>query len=278
MKPDPTDWLVTPDLSKPDKWTYPIKHEDIRVMEGLSDLYYHVGYDALNMRKTINGRTVGVMLHGGSIRELEERAEEFADLDISWLSINRFKVMEDKILSKMGKSLDVVFLMSEQEMPRRVKDVNAYLDRGTGLFMTTFSALSWLNRAEWVHIVQAHDKQLYVMPRLLCRPVYPISLALILDQLVLCGVEHVVLFGADGYVPDDKNEWNQAKMLETYYDPGFFVKEKRPCGLAFGTRHFNETYVYDPERITVVNCSPHSHIKHFPKIGYNKLKGTLEWK
>ena len=278
MNPDPTDWLVTPDLSKPDKWTYPIRHGDIEAMERMSDPYYHMGYDAINLRKIVGERTVGIMLHGGSIRELEERIEEFVDLDMCYMSINRFKVMEDRILGKVGKRLKLVFLMSEQEMPRRVEDVNGYLDRGTGLFMTTFSALSWLGKEEWTHIVKEHDEQLYVMPRLLCRPVYPISLALILDQLALCRVEKVVLFGADGYVPDDNNEWNQQKMLETYYDPGFFAEEKRPCGLAFGTRHFNETYTYDPDCITVVNCSQNSHINHFPKIGYDQLRETVAWR
>ena len=276
MKPNPTDWLVTPDLNKPDEWTYPIKHDAILEMDYYADMDRHMTHDASKLRSKIGDRTLGVMLHGASINELENRAKEFRDLDMCYMSINRFEVMERRILSKMGKRLDIVFLMSEQEMPRRIQDLHRYLDRGDNILMTTFSTLSWLEREDYMHIIWNHDEQLYVMPRLLCRPVYPISLALILDQMVICKVRDIVLFGADGYVPDSENDvWNQEKMLATYYDPGYFKATNRPCGLAFGTKHFNETYEYDDTALNVINCSENSHIKHFRKIGYDQLRETV---
>lgn len=270
MKPNPTDFLVTPDVNKPSTWKYPIRHDLIAEMGRMSDVGYHVLHDGDNLLSAVGGRVVGLMLHGASIAEFEQRIEEFADLDMCYMSINRFGVMEE-MLGRIGKQLSVVFLASEQEMPRRVDDLMAYLDRQSTLLMTTFSALSWLTREQYRHIVTEHDRQLYLMPRWLCRPHYPISLALILEQFMACGVRDVILFGVDGYVAENKgDEWDQDKLASSYYAADGMVN--RASGIGFGTRHFNETFQWDDKVLRVTNCSEHSHINHFPRIGYDGLR------
>lgn len=273
MRPNPTDFLVTPDLNKPEKWTYPIKFGAIRRMERIAK--GHV----TNLQKIIKGRTVAILLHGRSIKELETRINEFADYNFCYTSINRFSIMERKILSKIGKKLDIVFLMSEQEMPRRVEETKEFLNRKTNnCLMTTYSALSWLIPKDWNEIVEKYSSKLYIMPRLLCRPVYPISLALILDQLIMNKVKQVILFGADGFLlPSGKVTWDQNLMLNTYFDPGFFINERRASGLSFGTKHFNDTFRYDDRIINVLNCSKNSFYTPFPRISYNKLKELKRW-
>lgn len=273
MKPDPTDWLVTPDLNKPEGWTYPIKHNIIAEIETV------VADRLRTLKNIINNRTVAIMLHGASISEFAKRAKEFEDFNFCYLSLNRFNVMEEKILSKIDKSLDIVFCMSEQEIPRRLSIIHDFLDREeNNAFMTTYSALSWGYDKDVEHILKHHGSKIYIMPRLLCRPIYPISLALILDQLILNNVKKVVLFGADGFLlPSGKVTWDQKMMLNTYFDPEFFINEKRASGLSFGTKHFNDTYCYNPSLITVVNCSENSFYRAFPKINYNKLKEMKAW-
>jgi len=280
MKPNPTNWLVTPKLNEPEKWTYPIRFSSMEDMETSSDMGWHKANDKDRLREIVDGRPVVLMLHGQSIGEFEGRAEEFKSADVCYMSINKFEIMERRILSKIGRQLSIVFLMSEQEIPRRIVDVHAFLDRRDGLLMTTWSALSWAEEEDYLHVVDEHDRQLYVMPRLLCRPVYPISLALILDELVRCRVKKVVLLGADGYTPKVAGDlWNQMEMLKTYYGSDEFVKERttrnRSSGIGVGTKHFNETYKYDGKTTTVYNVSPDSALVQFPRINYGTLKEVL---
>ena len=270
MIPDPTDYLVTPDLTRPDKWTYPILHKDIAVMESMVEVDV---YNTDRVKDVINNRTVAILLHGASVSQFKREISDFKGKDWCYLSLNRFTGVEG-ILKLIGKRLDILFMMSEQEMPLRYVDVMKYLGRNdNNVFMTTFSALSWLQHIQWKRLINKHQDKLYVMPRLLTRPVYPISLALILDQLVMMGAKRVILFGCDGYIPPKGvGMWDQGKMKNTYYESQAYVSEQRAVGLAIGTKHFNDTYNYNDKLITVLNCNPNTCIHQFPTITYAQAK------
>jgi len=282
MSKKPTDFLVTPDLNKPEGWTYPIDHKSIATMKA------RIGreYDATTKRLTdvIGGRTVALLLNGGSIKQLEDQIECFNSFDLCYMGINRFSAIEHQILSQVNKCFDIVFCMSEQDMPLRVHDIKEFLFRNNkNLLMTTLCSMTWLNEADRNWMLGDFRDKLYLMPRLLCRPAYPISLEVIIDELIKAKVEHLILFGADGYLePTMKGKseleiirWNQQKMLDTYYDPGFFKGEKRATGVGVGTVRFNKNFKYQPEKIKIVNCSPNSHYAHIPKMSYSQVLGAL---
>ncbi len=277
-----TDYLITPDLNKPKGWTYPIDHTAIASMKA------RIGRESESSTKklsdVISGRTVALLLNGGSIKVLEERIEDFAHYDLCFMGINRFSMIEQNVLAKMKKAFDIIFCMSEQDIPRRVHDLTLFLSRKTdNLLMTTLCAMTWLSDIERNRLLDNFGDKLYLIPRLLCRPAYPISLEVIIVELIKVKVEHLILFGADGYLEpsmEGKSEleiirWDQQKMLNTYYDGQFFEGERRATGVGIGTVRFNKNFKYEPEKIKIVNCSPKSHYKHIPKVSYDQLAGML---
>ena len=282
MTPKPTDYLVTPDLKKPGEWTYPIDHAAIKRMRE------KIGRESEKTTKKlsdiVNGRTVALLLNGASIKMLEERIEHFVHFNFCFIGINRFSAIEKNILTKVGKAFDIIFCMSEQDIPRRIHDIKLFLARDTkNLLMTTLCAMTWLSELERNRLLDNYGDKLYLMPRLLCRPKYPISLEVIIEQLIKADIKNLILFGADGYLePEMKGEseqdiirWNQQRMLNTYYDSEFFKQERRATGVGIGTVRFNKTFKYQPERIKIVNCSPNSRYAHIPKMSYDRLIGAL---
>ncbi len=282
MTRKPTDYLITPDLNKPKEWTYPIDHAAIVRMKA------RVGRESEPSTKklsdVIGGRTVALLLNGGSIKVLEERIEDFAHYDLCFMGINRFSVIERNVLAKVKRAFDIIFCMSEQDIPRRVHDLTLFLSRKTdNLLMTTLCAMTWLDDIERNRLLDNFGHKLYLMPRLLCRPAYPISLEVIIAELIKAKVGHLILFGADGYLEpsmEGKSEpeiiqWNQQKMLNTYYDSQFFKTERRATGVGIGTVRFNKNFEYEPEKIRIVNCSLNSHYAHIPKVSYDQLAGML---
>jgi len=278
MNKNPTDFLVTPDLAKSDGWRYPIDHEAIAAMAK------RVGRESdettERLTKAIGERTVALCLNGASIKELEERIEDFAHFDLCWMGINRFSHIEKSILAKAVKAFDIVFCMSEQDIPKRVGDIREFLgcDK-THLLVTTLCAMTWLDAAERNWLLDVHGDQLYLMPRLLCRPAYPISLEIIISELIKAEVGRLILFGADGYLEpgmegrsdDEIIRWDQQKMLSTYYDSEFFKNERRATGVAVGTVRFNRDFRYAPDKMQIINCSSGSHYAHIPRMTYDGL-------
>ena len=282
MTKQPTDYLVTPDLNKPEEWTYPINHVAIAQMRERVGRESDKGTDRLS--DAIAGRTVALLLNGGSIKELEDTIKGFACFDLCFMGINRFSAIERDILAVANKAFDIVFCMSEQDIPCRIRDIRGFLARDEKpLLMTTLCALTWLDEADRNWLLDVHSKQLYLMPRLLCRPAYPISMEVIIDELIKVGVGQLILFGADGYMePAMKGNteleiirWNQRKMLDTYYDQDFFKLERRATGVGVGTVRFNKNFRYEPAKMRIVNCSPNSHYEHIPKMSYEQVLGAL---
>lgn len=282
MNKKPTDFLVTPDLNKPNEWTYPIDHVAIKAMR--ERIGRESEKDTHRLIDVIRGRTVVLLLNGASVKTLENRINDFAKFDLCFMGINRFSAIEQSILVKIRKAFDIVFCMSEQDIPRRIQDIKGFLFRNNkNLLMTTLCAMTWLKEADRNWLLDNFGDKLYLMPRLLCRPAYPISLEIIIEELIKAKVGHLILFGADGYLePEMKGKseleiirWNQQKMLNTYYDPGFFKGEGRATGVGIGTVRFNKNFKYQPEKIKIVNCSPNSHYAHIPKMSYDQLLSTL---
>ena len=278
----PTDYLVTPDLGKPDEWTYPIDHAAIAAMKE------RIGRESDSTTKrltdVIAGRTVVLCLNGGSIVELEKWIKGYANFDLCYMGMNRFSAIEGNILGRANKCFDIIFCMSEQDIPLRLHDIKGFLFRNNkNLLITTLSAMTWLDEVDRNRLLAEYADKLYLMPRLLCRPAYPISLEIIVDELIKAEVKNLRLFGADGYLEpamEGKTElelirWSQKKMLNTYYDQEFFKEERRATGVGLGTVRFNKNFTYQPVKMQIINCSINSHYDHIPKMTHERLMGAL---
>ena len=282
MKKNPTDYLITPDLNKPDEWTYPIDHAAITAMAKRVNRNHDETMQRLS--GVINGRTVALLLNGASIKGLEECMEYFAHFDLCYMGINRFRPIEHAILNKGKRAFDIIFCMSEQDIPKRIEELERFLGRGqSNLLITTLSAMTWLDETTRNRVLDRYQDKLYLMPRLMCRPKYPISLEVIIDELVKADVKTLLLFGADGYwepamegkTDEEIIRWSQPKMQATYYDHAMANEKGRATGVGVGTYRFNKNFKYEPDKIRIINCSPDSHYKHIPKMSYEQLLGEL---
>ena len=64
-------------------------------------------------REILKNRTIGLMLQGKSIVELETRVSELKGANICWTAMNRFDIYQTNILDKMGKELEIVMDVGE---------------------------------------------------------------------------------------------------------------------------------------------------------------------
>jgi len=240
-------------------------------MKGNLERHQHAAFTRL--RHIVEGRTIGVLLHGNSITELQNRITEFQDLDLCWCSLNLFRVMEQKILGQINQELSFVYCSSPEELPRRLEDLEGFLSRSEAkLLITTFKAMGGLG-----HFVGKFRNQiLFIEEPDVPRKQLPNSLTLLLQALVRAeATSRIILFGADGLL--DK----RGPIADSYFGREILEKENRSWNLIKDTIQFNEQFAasldeicakYDITPIEIINCSPNSYLTPFPKISYDELR------
>jgi len=230
------------------------------------------------MMDMVNGKTLGIMLHGSSIATLDKRIHEFKDKDWVWVSVNMFNMMESHILSKITKHLSIVQCGGRVEIQRRIPHIIEFLYRkDDNMFITTIKALGYLTQIQYDTILCKRNK-IYVAPYYEEVPV-PNSLSMLIDIFTKASPKRLVLFGSDGYPinhgDDARGKGVMKKLqLDSYYSPFVdqYFADKTRRGVAVGrdTAVFNERYENFKTDIPILNCSMESYVKPFIKITYDE--------
>ena len=232
---------------------------------------------AERLRRVIAGRTVGILLHGPSVETMRERVTEFADLDLSYTSLNLFRVMEEDVLSQIAKDLDFVMCSSEEELPRRLHDIEEFLSRSPDkTLITSRLALEGIG-----YLLERHRHQIiFTTTPNVPREELPNSVTILIQTLVrLNATPRIILFGADGMVV------NHESPIETYFGKETLRKENRDCCLVKDTRVFNTQFqpqldaIYSDSgvaRVEFLNCNPDTHLTPLPIISYDQLRECAE--
>jgi len=193
--------------------------------------------------------------------------------------------MEYKILKKIDKELSFVYCSSKEEIPKRIGDIEEFLNRPNGkMFITTVDAMQGLTG----FTDKYRDKILFVNNPKLPEEKMPNSLtALMLATVASHSTSKIILFGADGLLG------SQSNAIDTYFGKEKLIKENRSCNLVNDTIRFNNTFLdylnhvyekYNVEPIEIINCSINSYLTPFKKVSYDELlireksnlSGTLE--
>lgn len=244
------------------------------------------------LKKLIDNRTVGIILHGRSIKELEMRIKEYWK-DICWISINQYGLVEH-ILEPIDKRLSIVYCSSFNELIRRQKDIKKFLKRKEdNLFITTLHATYHLNNEELIN--KYHDKIIFAKDIKYIGGISPNSLTVLLYSLVNADVKKIILFGADGLLaPVEEKREDGVFISDSYYKKNELRRESREWNLVIDTERFNQHFA-DTLRalckdqmkgLEIYNCSPisvlHPHryneaedAKFFFKVDYNQVKKVL---
>lgn len=215
------------------------------------------------LKEIVGGRTVGLMLHGSSIAELENRIEKFKDYDICWVATNYFRLVEKNILEKIGKKLDIVAIYAGDPLVRRKEDVKEFLKRGNNLFICNppnSNDIKELSDAK--EELRGLGNILYDIG--LTYPnshIFPFTFLQLL-RLLWKQTKRVILFGADGIAGKKDND---------YYKNEQFKGIRNKSSIRNDTAEFNTRGISwkIPETI---NCCLHTCLKHFKTISYDGVE------
>ncbi len=267
---------------------------------------------AINEFKSLlDDRPLAICLQGKSIKELEDRIDEFYEKRICWGAMNRFDIYQDYILEKVNLHLEVamdvgqVKNVEEYEKCLRVPRWEDFLRRGKkNILITSEEILANIKRITTWDILEFHADQVIIIEK--CNDIQvPNSIMLYLMILAKLNVKKIILFGFDGYGNPKafKNTpiWDATEMecskyinktLTAYYEQDTVLEERR---IGYGDERasdlhsncptyndqFTKTYgLFCKENnltpTEIVNCSPNALYTVHRKISYDQLAGEIE--
>jgi hypothetical protein len=174
------------------------------------------------LRRLINKRTVVILLHGVSIKELEQRIEDLRDCDICYFGLNSCWPVEKHILKKIGRRLSIA--MDSSNPGGEMSNIINFLERPEdNIFISEKHSFYKDHRKEMPEgfnldkFIEKYDKKLlfftstftYIMIDTgLSLPIpsmeYPLdfpgelSFSILLSLAIIGGASRVVIFGGDG--------------------------------------------------------------------------------
>ncbi len=247
--------------------------------------------DIKKLKELINNRPVIVMLHGKSILGLENVITELKDKNICYVSLNYFDLMEEHILSKIDKSLDIVFDTAGIRIENR-KNYNTkrraprlkefFAKPKNNMLLVNKGVIRDLTEEGYEKLIKENSNKILLLDSLGIDLVgVPNSACLLISVLLLARTKKIIICGMDGYTGKPSNS------VCTYYKPEQYLQHQKD---AFGetdmshvngdtinfelmtknilTAYCNLLEIYGPE---IYNCSPDSLIKVFPIINYQQL-------
>ena len=251
------------------------------------------------LEKVIRGRPVAIMLNGASIVELERHIESLAESDICWASLGAFNMMEDFILSKIDKRLDIVFdcatvanaFSESYETQHRLPRITEFLSRGdNNLWVTSTGLMNDSIKKYMPNIVTKYGRKIdridkyFPEKRIGEFMNVPNSATLLLASALIGGASKIIFFGLDGYVkaePCPSGSCYHPELIEIErkaalgktYDPGinrdtvYFQKRLPKIVRKYREEFDNWAKIY--------NCSPRTVYDIIRKITYSDLKDIL---
>ena len=97
------------------------------------------------LQRIVSGRDVVLLCHGPTVAQLESVVDRLADLNICFVSFNRFAVVETHLLGRIDRHVDIIAETSATETAGYIEYISAFLDRDEdNLMLTSRQALSLL--------------------------------------------------------------------------------------------------------------------------------------
>jgi len=252
-----------------------------------------------DLKNLINNRTVAVCLQGKSIQELEDRIEEFKDFDICWASLGVFDIIQDNILSKGNKHLEIVFdcaTVPHSRIPHYEKHFrvprleNFFNESEENIWITSYGMVRDSVALHYPHFFLHHENKMLLVDKLF--PIskvaeymnVPNSITLFIGALMAGGARDIIIFGLDGYTGDI------SKGVDSYYMPEVIAKERMAAlgsvqdeGINRDSTTFEDRFSEKCQQYEelfkwkgkIINCSPSSMFKIPTKHTYDKTIGYL---
>ena len=248
------------------------------------------------LTEIIGGRDVALLLYGPSITDLEQQIDTLADCDICFASVNKFDVVEQRILSRIGRRLDIVVTANPSDIQLRWDAYRDYLSRpDPNLLVATEYVLAGLRPPHSVEgqFVRCFDEKLLFFDaanRLPTTPVTPLhfspgnTLSVALPMLAVGGARRIFIFGGDGgatplhqeeqppYFFDDKasaDATRTAEMLRRLRNDAAVCDYNAPFAVMAASKIFRH------RRPEIFNVCPYSAYRAFTKISCDNAVAML---
>jgi|WetSurSiteA1Bulk_404760.scaffolds.fasta_scaffold11875_3 hypothetical protein len=226
------------------------------------------------MENDFSKKPIAILLHGSSIKLLEENIDKFQDLDFIFCSLNYFSILEENILKKINKSFNIIYCSSSAEFLLRKNDIEEFLNRDNTIFVTTPQTI-WETETE--DFFNKYNKKIYLTKLHLYRSdIYPNSITILLLYLIRYGARKIAIFGYDGI-----GQVNYSEIQDTYYEKEKFLKD-RNWNLVADTYNFNKYFsellykLFDEnqlrQELDIINFSRNSYIETFTKLSLDNLR------
>lgn len=254
------------------------------------------------LKNIIKNKTVCIALHGNSIKELEDNIEEFNTDNICWVSVNSFDIIEEYILNKINKKLDIIYCGAEffPEIEKTIRIpllIKAFENKVFVLGKEFLFTETFPNNGH-KELYSKYKKQILLIEDIIAKNKESLlkilstntvsSLGYLLCALSIAGAKQIILFGCDGIKGTENN------YLSTYYQSNTHIerrilsrfknilselRDEYFCGVKGDTLKFNKTFdnyysmCMNLFNITtfpnIFNCSINSNIHNFNKISYH---------
>jgi hypothetical protein len=236
----------------------------------------------LEAQKIIDNRIVGMLLFGNSINELEQRIEEFKNYNICWCGVGAYDILEEFILNKINKRLDIFFDCGEVERPirfelkARTPKLLKFLERSDNNFHITMHHFTKLRRLLGIDIEDRYKDKIIYAEDICPAHAFCVSFPLLLTCLTVLGAKNIIMFGCDGS--------NTINSIDSYFHPELVKPEKIlanneifnltgdsgwvTSGFPSIFKHVCENGQINPP--TILNCSSKTIHNLWQKISYDE--------
>lgn len=242
------------------------------------------------VKRIVGGRDIALLVHGPSIRQLEERIDELAGQDVCYVSLNQFPHMEEPMLSKIGELLDLVMIGNPLSFSDHEEQVYEFLSRDDdNMFITSEFATTAIDvaRGGSAGFKQAFASKLIYFESQFFYPPTPVrplhfpsgnTLSVLLPFLFLGEPKRIFLFGSDGggdpksqngaYFFSDapESDVDRRRVAETYRR---LRLDARHCDQNVGASMISVSALYNVPMPEVYNVCLDSAYEAFPKISYD---------
>lgn len=202
-------------------------------------------------------KPIAICLQGTSIEILQQKINLFKNKDWHWASLNKFQVIEDEILSKTNKKLDIVYCASDQRFKEEKNNIDNFMQKSNTLFITN-------SDINYRYLHKVYNTELYVFDW-----GYGFSsLFAMLCALGKLGAKRIYLFGADGIKGEKEVYFCQNKIQENF--------EARANSIIKDTQIMNKIFwdywnYIGLKEIEIINVNPNSAIICFQKCSIEKI-------
>lgn len=249
----------------------------------------------------VSNKTVALVLHGKSTQELENNIDKFKNLDIIWVSLGIFDTIEEHILRKIDKELNIVFdtasipesKVEKYELNIRIPRLRKFLSRNSNnLWITSHGLIrDSIFRTNQRNFYERFKHKILIADELFPKGQIqkyfdvPNSTTLFIGVLLCGGARKIFTFGLDGYrgsLRDGINCYYKPEairrerevILDSIEDEGMnrdtelFIKNFSKCIESYRKLFSNRCPIY--------NCSANSLYEYPKKINYDQLLKDLK--